>query len=285
MRARRRYPDPLFSISIASAPRERRLTKRQRRNNAGHVIHEKVALKLLIGGRAFLSFEKKNPSDLPSLEQGEKERKAEALEVRFLRSWSVAGRRKARSGGQGLKIKAEPAREVRLEKPLAPVSFLSFASRLLLTKLFIQGWGRPEDLKRIFEFRKIIGNREKCQTLVSKDYPVHVNKVEEQSDCKILNGHFISPLAHYVPDIMPMETITARFQFIVPKRWNSKHKPVCVHLAGTGDHYFWRRRTLMARPMIKEACMASLLLENPYYILLFKPKNGYFINFKPREER
>uniref|UniRef100_A0A8D2JLD7 Abhydrolase domain containing 18 n=1 Tax=Varanus komodoensis TaxID=61221 RepID=A0A8D2JLD7_VARKO len=131
--------------------------------------------------------------------------------------------------------------------------------RLLLTKLFIQGWGRPEDLKRIFEFRKIIGNREKCQNLVSRDYPVHITKVEEQSDCKILDGHFISPLAHYVPEIMPSETITASFQFIVPKRWNSKYRPVCIHLAGTGDHHFWRRRTLMARPMIKEACMASLL--------------------------
>ncbi|XP_066488054.1 protein ABHD18 isoform X2 [Tiliqua scincoides] len=64
---------------------------------------------------------------------------------------------------------------------------------------------------------------------------------------------------------MPKESITATFQFIVPKRWNSKHSPVCIHLAGTGDHHFWRRRTLMARPMIKEACMASLLLENPYY--------------------
>lgn len=28
----------------------------------------------------------------------------------------------------------------------------------------------------------------------------------------------------------------------------------------------------MARPMIKEACMASLLLENPYYILLWKAR-------------
>uniref|UniRef100_A0A8V0Y2T4 Abhydrolase domain containing 18 n=1 Tax=Gallus gallus TaxID=9031 RepID=A0A8V0Y2T4_CHICK len=101
--------------------------------------------------------------------------------------------------------------------------------KLLLTKLFIRGWGKPEDLKRIFEFRKIIGNREKCQTLVSKDYPVFIDK------------------------------------FITPRRWNSKHRPVCIHLAGTGDHHFWRRRTLMARPMIKEACMASLLLENPYY--------------------
>lgn len=30
---------------------------------------------------------------------------------------------------------------------------------------------------RIFEFRRIIGNREKCQTLVSKDYPVFIDKV------------------------------------------------------------------------------------------------------------
>nr|XP_055241308.1 protein ABHD18 isoform X1 [Gorilla gorilla gorilla] len=159
--------------------------------------------------------------------------------------------------------------------------------RLLLTKLFIRGWGRPEDLKRLFEFRKMIGNRERCQNLVSSDYPVHIDKIEEQSDCKILDGHFVSPMAHYVPDIMPIESVIARiidemldtnlillplFQFIVPKEWNSKYRPVCIHLAGTGDHHYWRRRTLMARPMIKEARMASLLLENPYYILL-KPKD------------
>ncbi|XP_005386791.1 PREDICTED: uncharacterized protein C4orf29 homolog isoform X3 [Chinchilla lanigera] len=137
--------------------------------------------------------------------------------------------------------------------------------RLLLTKLFIRGWGRPEDLKRLFEFRKMIGNRERCQNLVSSDYPVYIDKIEEQSDCKILDGHFVSPMAHYVPNIMPAESVIARFQFIVPKEWNSKYRPVCIHLAGTGDHHYWRRRTLMARPMIKEARMASLLLENPYY--------------------
>ncbi|XP_052585897.1 protein ABHD18 isoform X2 [Peromyscus californicus insignis] len=108
--------------------------------------------------------------------------------------------------------------------------------RLLLTKLFIRGWGRPEDLKRLFEFRKMIGNRERCQNLVSHDYPVHIDKVEEQSDCKILDGHFVSPMAHYVPGIMPIESVIARFQFIVPKEWNSRYRPVCIHLAGTGDH-------------------------------------------------
>ncbi|KAJ8015164.1 hypothetical protein DPEC_G00023300 [Dallia pectoralis] len=144
-----------------------------------------------------------------------------------------------------------------------------FYRRLLLTKLFIQGWGKPDDLKRIFEFRKIIGDREKCKELVTKDYPVFIDKVEEQSDCRIHNGYFISPLEHILPGILPKESVKARFQFIVPRKWK-KHKPVCIHLAGTGDHFFWRRRTLMARPMIKEAGMASLLLENPYYILLLR---------------
>lgn len=139
-----------------------------------------------------------------------------------------------------------------------------FYRRLLLTKLFIGGWGKPEDLKRIFEFRKIIGDREKCKSLVPKDYPVYINKTEELADCHVQEGFFISPLEHLVPGILPQEAIKARFQFIVPKRWQ-KNRPVCIHLAGTGDHFFWRRRTLMARPMIKEAGMASLLLENPYY--------------------
>ncbi|XP_059499640.1 protein ABHD18 isoform X2 [Stegostoma tigrinum] len=137
--------------------------------------------------------------------------------------------------------------------------------RFLLSKLFIQGWGKPDDLRRLFEFRKTIGNREKCQQLVPKDYPVFIDKIEEQADCQIMDGHFVSPLDHYLPGIMPSESVKARFQFIVPKKWKSKYRPVCVHLAGTGDHFYWRRRTLMARPMIKEACMGSLLLENPYY--------------------
>ncbi|XP_070693302.1 protein ABHD18-like [Pempheris klunzingeri] len=139
-----------------------------------------------------------------------------------------------------------------------------FYRRLLLSKLFIGGWGKPEDLKRIFEFRKIIGDREKCKFLVPKDYPIYINKTEDHADCQIHDGFFISPLEHFVPGILPTEAVKARFQFIVPKRWQ-KNRPVCIHLAGTGDHFFWRRRTLMARPMIKEAGMASLLLENPYY--------------------
>lgn len=80
---------------------------------------------------------------------------------------------------------------------------------------------------------------------------------------------------------------------ILPKNWNATLKPVCLHLAGTGDHvcllnfhcgketlfieflffwqYFYRRRMLLAKPLLKEYGIASILLENPYYGIR-KPK-------------
>ncbi|CAG5993378.1 unnamed protein product [Menidia menidia] len=70
--------------------------------------------------------------------------------------------------------------------------------RLLLTKLFIGGWGKPEDLKR-----------ERCRTLVPKDYPVYINKTEELTDCFIHDGYFTSPLEHLVPGILPPEAVKA----------------------------------------------------------------------------
>ena len=36
---------------------------------------------------------------------------------------------------------------------------------------------------------------------------------------------------------MPYETITSHFQLVLPRKWYShKIKPICLHLAGTGDH-------------------------------------------------
>lgn len=137
---------------------------------------------------------------------------------------------------------------------------------LLLTKFFTKGWGKPENLKRLFEFRKVMSCREACQHLVSADHPVHIDLDEIHKECRIIEGHFESPFCKHLPGIMPPETETARFQMILPKVWpESGKRPVCVHLAGTGDHYYWRRRTLLARPLLKEAGIASILLENPFY--------------------
>ena len=36
---------------------------------------------------------------------------------------------------------------------------------------------------------------------------------------------------------MPDKTKMAYFQMVLPSKWNShKIKPICLHLAGTGDH-------------------------------------------------
>ncbi|KAJ4452114.1 hypothetical protein ANN_03631, partial [Periplaneta americana] len=144
---------------------------------------------------------------------------------------------------------------------------------ILMTKFFTKGWGKPENLKRLFAFKEKVTNREQCFKLVPNDYPVTISKEEEYSDCKILEGHFLSPFVTNLPGIVPKESETAHFQVVLPRKWNSDHyKPICLHLAGTGDHGFWRRRQMMAKPLLKEGGIASIILENPFYGLR-KPKD------------
>ncbi|CAK9824951.1 Protein ABHD18 [Anthophora retusa] len=108
---------------------------------------------------------------------------------------------------------------------------------ILLTKFFTKGWGSPQNLKRIFEFRRVLAKRETCYGLIPRDYPINITKDEEWSDCHIIEGCFHSPFDKHLPGIMP----------------------------STGDHFFWRRRNLIAKPLLKESGIASLLLENPFY--------------------
>ncbi|KAL0121675.1 hypothetical protein PUN28_006876 [Cardiocondyla obscurior] len=137
---------------------------------------------------------------------------------------------------------------------------------ILLTKFFTKGWGSPQNLRRIFEFRKVIANREVCYNMIPFDYPIEITKDEVWSDCHIIEGQFESPFEKHLPGIMPEKAKTAYFQMVLPPKWSShKIKPICLHLAGTGDHFFWRRRNLIAKPLLKESGIASILLENPFY--------------------
>ncbi|XP_074107923.1 protein ABHD18 [Cotesia typhae] len=156
---------------------------------------------------------------------------------------------------------------------MPPSRLDSVYRRILLTKFFTKGWGNPKSLRRIFEFRKVVANREACYNLIPRDYPITITKDEEWSDCHIIEGNFETPFEQHLPNIMPEEIKTSYFQLILPLKWTSqKIKPVCLHLAGTGDHYFWRRRNLIAKPLLKESGIGSLLLENPFYGLR-KPKD------------
>lgn len=83
----------------------------------------------------------------------------------------------------------------------------------------------------------MMSNRETCSKLVPNDYPVEVTKEEETSDCRIIEGKFVSPFELYMPGLVPEVAQDAHFQMILPKTWKEDdYKPVCLHLAGTGDH-------------------------------------------------
>ncbi|KAL1459661.1 hypothetical protein WDU94_011619 [Cyamophila willieti] len=149
---------------------------------------------------------------------------------------------------------------------------------ILLSKYFVKGWGKPEDFKQLFEFRKTVCRRETCYKLVSRDFPVNVEKKEETNEYKLLEGHFVSPFGQYLPDLVPDESKKAYFQVIIPKAWEtdkSDYRPMVIHMAGTGDHHFWRRRNLIAKPLLKESNIGSIILENPFYGLR-KPENQVY---------
>ncbi|XP_068239380.1 protein ABHD18 isoform X2 [Palaemon carinicauda] len=136
---------------------------------------------------------------------------------------------------------------------------------ILLSRFFVRGWGKPENLRRIFAFRKIISNRDTCFPLVDKNHPVTITKEVDSGDHVLLEAEFISPFVAHLPGLLPKESEKATFQMVLPKSWQSNLRPTCLHLAGTGDHGFWRRRMLMAKPLLEEAGIASVMLENPFY--------------------
>lgn len=60
---------------------------------------------------------------------------------------------------------------------------------------------------------------------------------QKLTDCHILEGYFLSPLEKLLPGIVPEVAQKAHFQILLPIKWpDARCKPVCLHLAGTGDH-------------------------------------------------
>lgn len=159
------------------------------------------------------------------------------------------------------------------------ISSLDVAYRkLIITKFFTKGWGSPDHIQKLFNMRKIISKRESCCKLVQDNYPIEKINEINKSDYRIINGKFRSPLADLLPGVVPEDVQEAYFQMILPRKWSSNYKPVCIHLAGTGDHYFWRRRNLMAKSLLK-AGIGAIILENPYYGLR-KPKSQIRSNLR-----
>lgn len=143
--------------------------------------------------------------------------------------------------------------------------------KLILTKFYTRGWGKPEELKDLFAMHKMISKRESCLKMVASDYPVHVDKTFQGKQCTIVHGHFVTPMMNFFPNLVPPAAKIARFEMILPENkkffqsvGNNDLVPACIHMAGTGDHGFQRRREVLAKPLLKTG-IASVLLENPFY--------------------
>ncbi|GJQ68053.1 hypothetical protein Trydic_g10678 [Trypoxylus dichotomus] len=147
-----------------------------------------------------------------------------------------------------------------------PVSRLDiYYRKLILSKFFTKGWGDPEKIMKLLKFRRIVSTRNSCYNLVQADHHIEIISQQSLADCYVAQGKFKSPFALHLPDIVPDEIREAFFEIIIPKKWNlHPYKPICIHLAGTGDHYFWKRRYIMAKPLLKHG-IGSILLENPFY--------------------
>jgi len=156
--------------------------------------------------------------------------------------------------------------------------------RLIRNNFFHAGFGDFTHLERIVSLRA------NAYANVAPDHPVQVERVERVAGggYAIVHGSLHSPLDLHSPGLLPPEAATARFQLILPteaafaqfgdpaaaassaeaasaRAPATTPLPVCVQFAATGDHSFWRRRVLAARPLLRRHGIASLLLENPLY--------------------
>ena len=66
--------------------------------------------------------------------------------------------------------------------------YIFFTGSLLLSNFFTKGWGKPADLKSIFEFRRRLAKRSEALTYVNKFHPITITKDENKKDHRQIEG-------------------------------------------------------------------------------------------------
>lgn len=140
--------------------------------------------------------------------------------------------------------------------------------QLIVTGFFKKGWGDPKHIKDVLLLRLALGDANSQHAVqITKDLLSHIKvdikKEVLQDKVRFLEGEFISPLHFLLPHLMPPEVRTAKFQFMTNDE--AQRAPVALHLAGTGDHFYWRRRRLQGNRLLSQHHINSVFLENPYY--------------------
>uniref|UniRef100_A0A9J2P7A9 AB hydrolase-1 domain-containing protein n=2 Tax=Ascaris TaxID=6251 RepID=A0A9J2P7A9_ASCLU len=148
---------------------------------------------------------------------------------------------------------------------------LGFRRLLLLSKLFTTSWGNPKALEKMFAFRKSVMGKGAIMEVIERMQPkMIITKEEVRKETRYLEGCFKSPYAWVFPEMMPDNIGWATWRGIFPKKLR---RALVIHLAGTGDHSFFRREWGFANNLLKQG-VSSILLENPFYGSR-KPKNQF----------
>lgn len=125
-------------------------------------------------------------------------------------------------------------------------------------------------ISRIKKFRDSVMSKGLCTELVNQVIPqMVITKAEKRKNILEIDGEFKSPLAKYMPNILPQESHTCYWKGFFP---NNSRK-VVIHLASTGDHSYFRRKLGFVNNLL-EKNIASILIENPFYGRR-KPKNQF----------
>ncbi|EGT49347.1 hypothetical protein CAEBREN_17935 [Caenorhabditis brenneri] len=138
---------------------------------------------------------------------------------------------------------------------------LKFRSALVLSQLFTKSWGHPDVIKQMAKYRREVMSKRLVMNYVKELNP-KIDMVKKITKNGVISyeGFFPSPHALLFPDHMPGNVGRAHFRAYLPE----KPGPVCIHLAGTGDHSYFRRQYLLVEDMLKDG-VGSILVQNPFY--------------------
>jgi len=142
--------------------------------------------------------------------------------------------------------------------------------QLIVTGFFKKGWGDPSHIKELLQLRQSLGDPTSAYALqitnsLLKDVKIEIEKERKQDGIVFLDASFSSPFHTLLPHMMPPECRQAKFQLMYNEQTSTPLSPLALHLAGTGDHHYYRRRILQGNSLLKEYGVNSVFVENPFY--------------------
>lgn len=142
--------------------------------------------------------------------------------------------------------------------------------RLIVTGFFKRGWGDPSHIKDLLQLRQSLADPSSAFAVqiansLLKDVQVEIEKETRKDNIVLIDASFVSPFHTLLPHMMPKECQRAKFQLMYNEQTSTPASPLALHFAGTGDHFFYRRRLLQGNFLLNEYGMNSAFVENPFY--------------------